>query len=102
MNQFDIFENPVIRGRKTYPFVCCLQNELLHELSTRVVAFVTNNNSFAFDKVSIPVKIKGQNYFICMNVVATIESNRLVDLVDNVLEARSYIVDAYDALLMGI
>jgi hypothetical protein len=37
-----------------------------------------------------------------MNVVATIESNRLVHLVDNVLQARSDIVDTYDAVLMGI
>jgi hypothetical protein len=102
MKQFDVFENPIIKGRKAYPFVCCLQNELLQGLSTRVVAFVTSNTSFAFDKVSIPVEIDGQKCFICMNVVATIERNRLVHFVDNVSGSRSDIVNAYDAVLMGI
>ena len=102
MKQFDIYENPITKGRRTYPFVCCLQSELLHGLSTRVIVFVANDACFAFDKVSVPVEIKGQNYFLCMNVVATIESNRLVNFIGNVSESRNDIVNAYDAILMGI
>ena len=102
MKQFDIYENPISKGRKTYPFVCCLQNELLHELSTRVIVFIANDASFAFDKVSVPIEIKGQNHFLCKNVFATIESNRLEHLVDNVLMSRNEIVNAYDAILTGI
>ena len=102
MKQFDIYENPITKGRKTYPFVCCMQSELLHELSTRVVVFVANDATFAFDKVSVPVEINGQNCFLCMNVVATIESSRLVKLLGTVVESRNDIVNAYDAILMGI
>ena len=89
MKQFDVYQNPISKGREIYPYVCCLQSELLHGLSTRVIVFVANDASFAFDKVSVPIKIKGQNYFLCMNVLATIESNRLVDLIDNVIKSRN-------------
>ena len=102
MNQFDVFVNPIAKGRALYPFVCCLQSELLYRLSTRVVCFVTNDQTVAFDKVSVPICINNVGYYLCMNVVATIEGNRLNQYVCNVSEARNNIVNSYDALLMGI
>jgi len=53
MEQFDIFENLILKGRKMSPFVRYLQNKLLYELSIRVVVLVSNNSSFAFDEVSV-------------------------------------------------
>jgi hypothetical protein len=102
MKQFDVYINPIAKGRALYPYVCCLQSELLHSLSTRVVCFVTGDPTVAFDKVSVPICINDTELHLCMNVVATIESNRLSDLVCNVIESRDSIVNAYDALLMGI
>ena len=102
MKQFDVYTNPIAKGRVLYPYVCCLQSELLHSLSTRVVCFVTGDPTVAFDKVSVPICINDTQFHLCMNVVATIESNRLSELVCNVIESRNEIVNAYDALLMGI
>ncbi|WP_133471307.1 CcdB family protein [Paraglaciecola marina] len=102
MNQFDIYINPIAKGRGLYPYVCCLQSELLDGLSTRVVCFVTGDATVAFDKVSVPIIIDNTEFHLCMNVVATIESNRLSGLVCNVIDWRNDIVNAYDALLMGI
>ncbi|WP_339724626.1 CcdB family protein [uncultured Paraglaciecola sp.] len=102
MKQFDVYLNPIVKGRALYPYVCCLQSELLDGLFTRVVCFVTDDATVAFDKVSVPISINDTEFHLCMNVMATIESNRLSDLVGNVMDSRDAIVNAYDALLMGI
>lgn len=102
MNQFDVYVNPITKGRALYPYLCCLQSELLDGLSTRVVCFVSNYPEVAFDKVSVPISINGDDFYLCMNVVATIESKRLNDFVCNVIDSRADIVNAYDVLLMGI
>tara|TARA_R110002167_G_scaffold236318_1_gene441502 strand:+ start:79 stop:387 length:309 start_codon:yes stop_codon:yes gene_type:complete len=102
MKHFDVYINPIAKGRVLYPYVCCLQSELLDGLSTRVVCFVTEGSFVAFDKVSLPLAINDTECYLCMNVVATIESNRLSDLVCNVIDWRNDIANAYDALLMGI
>jgi|TARA_R110000868_G_scaffold199976_6_gene447157 hypothetical protein len=102
MKQFDVYFNPIAKGRVLYPYVCCLQSELLDGLSTRVVCFVTGDATVAFDKVSVPISIDNTEFHLCMNVMATIEGNRLRDLVCNIIDSRDAIVNAYDALLMGI
>ena len=102
MKQFDVYLNPIVKGRALYPYVCCLQSELLDGLSTRVVCFVTSDATVAFDKVSVPISIDNTEFHLCMNVIATIESNRLSELICNVIDSRDGIVNAYDALLMGI
>jgi hypothetical protein len=102
MKQFDVYLNPIDKGRVLYPYVCCLQSELLDGLSTRVVCFVTSDATVAFDKVSVPISIDNTEFHLCMNVVATFEINRLSDFVCNVIDSRDDIVNAYDALLMGI
>jgi hypothetical protein len=102
MKQFDVYLNPIAKGRALYPYVCCLQSELLHSLSTRVVCFITGDPTVAFDKVSVPICINDTEFHLCMNVVATFEINRLSDFVGNVIDSRDDIVNAYDALLMGI
>ena len=102
LNQFDVYINPIAKGRSLYPYVCCLQSDLLDGLSTRVICFVTGDPTMAFDKVSVPALIDDTEFYLCMNVVATIESKRLNNLVCNLSDWRSDIVNAYDALLMGI
>lgn len=102
MNQFDVYINPIAKGRVLYPYVCCLQSELLDGLSTKVVCFVTSDPNVAFDKVSVPISIGDTEFHLCMNVMATIESHRLSDLVCNLMDSRGDIVNAYDALFMGI
>jgi hypothetical protein len=67
-----------------------------------LVCFITGDPTVAFDKVSVPICINDTEFHLCMNVVATIESNRLRELVCNVIESRDSIVNAYYALLMGI
>lgn len=102
MNQFDVYVNPIKKGRITYPFVCSLQNRLFNDLSTRIVAFVCNDESIAFDKISVPISIAKQDYFVCLNVVATFENHKLEDFVENISGQREDILAAYDALFTGI
>ena len=102
MNQFDIYVNPIKKGRNIYPYICLLQYKLFDDLSSRTIAFVTNDESIAFDIVSVPIKIASQNYFVCLNVIATVESNRLDEFVENVSESRDDILAAYDTLFTGI
>lgn len=102
MNQFDIYVNPVIKGRKRYPYVCLLQNRLFDGLTTRIVAFVCTDESIAFDKISVPITISSNKYFVCLNVIATIEDNRLQEFVENISDSREALLAAHDALFTGI
>ena len=102
MNQFDIYLNPIKRSSSTYPFVCTLQHNLYEDLSSQVVAFVCNDESLALDKLSVAILIDAKPYFICLNVVATLDVHRLEKLVGNVTSQRDQILSAYDALFTGI
>ena len=102
MNQFDIYANPIAKGKKLYPFVCLLQNKLFNDLSSQVIAFVACDESIAFDKVSVQIEIGSQDYFICLNVLATLENSRLNEFVENVSDSREDILSAYDTLFTGI
>jgi hypothetical protein len=102
LNQFDVYVNPIVKGRAAYPFVCALQNKLFNDLSSSIVAFICNDESIALDKISVPIRIAGQNYFVCMNVVTTFESHKLVEFVENISGQREDILAAYDAIFTGI
>ena len=102
VNQFDIYVNPVIKGRKRYPYVCSLQNKLFDGLTTRIVAFVCRDESIAFDKISVPITISSNKYFVCLNVLATIEESRLQEFVENISDCREALLAAHDALISGI
>lgn len=102
MNQFDIYANPITKGKKKYPYVCLLQNKLFNDLTSQVVAFITSDESIAFDKVSVPIQLDTNNYFICMNVLATLENSRLNEFVENLSHEREVILSAYDAIFTGI
>lgn len=102
MNQFDIYVNPIAKGKKLYPYVCLLQNKLFDDLSSQVIAFVSCDESIAFDKVSVPINLGSQDYFICMNVLATLENSKLNEFVENVSDSKEDILSAYDILFTGI
>ncbi len=55
-----------------------------------------------FDKISVPITISSKQYFVCLNVIATIESSTLKDYVDNSSENREQLLAAHDALFTGI
>lgn len=102
MKQFDLFVNPIAKGRKVYPYVCSLQNKLFDDMSSRIVAFVCSDESFAFDKISVPIKISSKHYFVCLNVITTIEAHRLKEFVENISDNREALLAAHDALFTGI
>lgn len=102
MDQFDVFVNPMAKSRKSYPYVCSLQNQLFEDMSSRIVAFVCSDESIAFDKISVPIEIASKYYFVCLNVIATIEKNRLEEFVTNVSDYREQLLAAHDALFTGI
>lgn len=102
MNQFDIYVNPITKGRKLYPYVCLLQNKLFDGLTTRIIAFICSDESIAFDKISVPINISSDKYFVCLNVIATIEESRLQEFVENTSDNREALLAAHDALFTGI
>ena len=81
MNQFDIYVNPIAKGRKRFPYVCSLQNKLFDGLTTRIVAFICSDESIAFDKI---------------------EESRLKEFVENISDNREALLAAHDALFTGI
>lgn len=46
MAQFDVYENLDVDTRQAYPFFIDLQNDLLHDLNTRVVAPLVRKQNF--------------------------------------------------------
>ena len=102
INQFDIYQNPIAKSRKTYPFVCVLQNNIYQGLSSRLVAFVTHDESLVMDRLSVKIEVDTECYFVCINVIFTMESARLKHFIANSSEKRDELLNAYDALFTGI
>jgi len=102
VEQFDIYLNPIKTGRKRFPYVCLLQNKLFDSFATRIVAFVSSDESISFDKINDPITISSKKFFVCLNLIASIEASRLQEFVENISDNREALLAAHDALFIGI
>jgi len=104
MSQFDVFENPITRARRAYPFLVVLQADIANASHERIVAPLVARArlSTALGRLTPIVKIDGEQYVVLVpNLVAV----RVADLraVRGRLTAhRTELVAALDYLFLGV
>jgi hypothetical protein len=82
-----------------------ISKSILYSLAlvfSEVVAFVSCDESIAFDNVIAPISVGQQGHFVCLNVLTTLEPRVLNEFVENISNYREDHWFAYDTLFNGI
>lgn len=100
MAQFDIYENKNTRTNKETPFLLDIQNDILKNLSTRVVVPLVLNMKPA--KILNPqFEINGALVTMSTAELAGISTQHLGSIVCSVEDKRDEIISAVDFMITG-
>jgi toxin CcdB len=103
MRQFDVFDNPIPRARRTLPLVAILQSDLAETGRERVVAPLAP--SAAMPRLAgrlIPiVRVDDQDYALLVPSMAALPVADLRRVVSNLVDHRERILAALDYLFIG-
>lgn len=104
MRQFDILPNPSRETAARVPYLVVLQNDLLRELSTTVVAPLIQKAEFGRPaSVLNPVfEVQGEQVVLSVAELAGISRHQLGEPVGSVAGRRDEILAAIDLLFTGI
>jgi len=100
MAQFDVYENPNIKTNKEIPYLLDIQNDILKNLSTRVVVPLVLNMKAA--KILNPqFEINGLTLTMSTAELAGIAQEHLGSKVCSLENARDAIISAVDFMITG-
>ncbi len=100
MAQFDIYENLNTKTNKEIPYLLDIQNDILKNLSTRVVVPLVLNMKPA--KILNPqFEINGSKVTMSTAELAGISVNNLGSIVCSVEDKRDEIISAIDFMITG-
>ena len=100
--QFDVFKNPRGGG---YPLLMDVQADLLSRLGTRIVIPLVPRKRYTeqpFARLNPLVTIRGTEYLLVVQDLASIPASALGERVASLLEQRASVVAAVDLLVTGI
>jgi toxin CcdB len=101
VRQYDLCHNKG-RGAKRSPYLLVIQRDMVSDLPTRLVAPVLRLPSKnAITKVMVPVVIEGEDLFISLPEIFSIDNNMLGAVVSNLDKLHENIVRALDMLVTG-
>ena len=97
-DQFDVYRT--VSGS----VVVVIQNDLLADLQTRVVAFLAQDrmDSELFQYLTPQITVEGINYTLEMHSLATVSLKELGTKLGDMRDQRDKLIRAIDALLSGI
>lgn len=104
MAQFDVFANPVGRGRRAYPYVVVLQAEVAETAHERVVAPTAPRAAFPTipGRLTPVVTIERNDFVLLVTSLTTIPANSLRTAVGTLADRRDDILAAVDYLFFGV
>jgi toxin CcdB len=104
MPQFDVYRNPSVPRREEIPFLLDLQNELLSDLATRVVAPLYRADAYgpAARHLNPVFSVQGVRVVMSSAELAAIPRRLLRSPVTTLASGRSEIVRALDFLFLGL
>ncbi|MBT4288718.1 MAG: CcdB family protein [Deltaproteobacteria bacterium] len=104
MSQFTVYKNPNPDSKSSYPYLLCVQNDLLSNLNTRVIVplcFASAINKKQISNVSPIFNIRGRNCVMLTPQLAAIPLSDIGSTVANLSEFRYEILSALDFLITG-
>jgi toxin CcdB len=104
VSQFDVFENPIARARRAYPFVAVLQSDLAETGRDRIVAPLVPRQSLAgtVGRLTPHVTIAGVEHVLLVPSMTAMLADDLRQLRDQLVPYRDQIVAALDYLFLGV
>lgn len=104
MSQFDVFENPIARARRAYPFVVVLQADLADTGRERIVAPLAPRARLTgtTGRLTPHVKVANVDYVLLVPSLAALPAAELRELRGQLSAYRDEIVAALDYLFLGV
>ena len=105
MAQFDVYENPNKATRKAYPYILELQNNVISEITTRIVVPLANYNVMkneAFKGLTPRVSYDGAELLILMPQITSVSTQTLKNPLGSLSHLRDEIISALDFAITGI
>ena len=105
MAQFDIYENPSKKSRTAYPFIIDMQNNIVDDLASRIVAPLALFSKFKeqeIKKLTPRVRYKGQEFLILIPQITSMPAKLLKDPIGSLSHLRDEIIGALDFAIIGI
>jgi toxin CcdB len=104
MAQFDVFPNPVPGARSRYPYVVCLDSDLLAGRSHRVIAPLAPHDALPgrAGRLTPEVHVDDVAYAVIVPALVTLPAADLSRRVANVARRRDDLLGAVDLLFYGV
>ena len=105
MPQFDIYVNPNKKSRIAYPFIINMQNNLIDDLSTRIVAPLALYSKFKdqeLKKLTPRVSYKEQELLILIPQITSMPAKLLKEPIGSLFHLRDEIIGALDFAIIGV
>ena len=105
MAQFDVYRNHSQASKKAYPFIVDIQNNLLEDLSSRIVVPLGSRDDFVkhgMKNLTPEVKYNGQTYLLAIPQIASIPTSILKTPDGTLIQFRNEIISALDFAITGI
>jgi hypothetical protein len=104
MMQFEVYANPIVRARPSYPFVVTLQAYAARSGRERAVAPVAPRAAFPVlgGRVTPVVTIERGEFVLLITSVTTLSVQSLGRAIASVADRRDAILAALDYLLFGV
>lgn len=100
MAQFDVYRNSNPSSAELFPYLLDITNNLHNSFKLRVVVPLCSDNS-AIKHLNPIFEISGQTLYMSTMDIAGIPITSCGDVVVNLLEKRTEIIDALDFLVNG-
>lgn len=104
MSQYDVFDNPIPRARRAFPFVTILQSELADIGRDRIVAPLVPRSRMqgASGRLTPIVKVLDIEHVLLVPRMAPVAAADLRTVKDQLTSYRNEIVAALDFLFLGV
>jgi len=102
--QLDVFQNPLVRARRVFPYVVLLQSDVSAFGSDRIIAFLAAKTQFGptSSRLMPVVQVAGRDFILLMPSITNVPVTELGSSVGNLSAFRDSIVDAIDWTFLGI
>jgi toxin CcdB len=104
MTQFEVFANPIVRARPSYPFVVVLQANVARGGHERAVAPVAPRAAFPLitGRLTPIVTIERDEFVLLVTSLTTVPVQRFSRAVASLADRRDDIFAAIDYLFFGV
>ena len=104
MAQLEVFDNPITRARRAYPFVVVLQSDLADTGRDRIVAPLVPRSrlSGTAGRLTPHVKIAGAEHVLLVPNLTAVAANDLRNARGQLTGYRDAIIAALDYLFLGV